>query len=89
MVITLFNGLLGALCGVWFRVQILIPLIAFAFVEVAIVNRTIAWSSAFWLVIMIVAIEVGYLAGSSSVALPLSSNRAEEVPERLSTPAVR
>ena len=65
MVLALFNGLLGALCGVWFRVQILVPLIAFAFIEVAIVNHTVTWSSAFWLVIAIVAIEVGYLAGSS------------------------
>ena len=70
------NGLLGAICGMWFRVQILFPLIAFAGVEVAILKHTGTWWSVFWhAVMLVVAIEIGYLAGASAVALWLSSDR--------------
>ena len=76
MLLTLFNGLLGAICGIWFRIPILAPLIAFAFVEVAVLKHTATWPSIFWIAIMlIVAIEIGYLVGSSVAALWLSSGR--------------
>jgi hypothetical protein len=72
----LLNGLLGAICGIWFRVQILLPLIAFAGVEVWVVKHTGTWWSIFWhAVMLVVAIEIGYLAGASVVALRLSSDR--------------
>ena len=76
MLLTLVNCLFGAFCGVWFRVQILVPLIAFAFVEVLILKHTGTWWSVSWYAVMlIVAIEIGYLVGSSSVALWLSFDR--------------
>jgi uncharacterized membrane protein len=72
--IALLNGLLGATCGLWFKVQILIPLIAIAFVEVAIVKQTEMWPSAIWsAIVMICSIEMGYLIGSSVGALWLYS----------------
>lgn len=61
----LFNGLLGAICGVWFRFHVLIPLIAMAFVEVAILKQTgigsVLWSA----IALITSLEMGYLIGSS------------------------
>jgi hypothetical protein len=76
MLLTLVNGLLGTICGMWFRVQVLVPLIAFACVEIAVVKHAATWWSVFWYAIMlIVAIEIGYLAGASAVALWLSSGR--------------
>jgi hypothetical protein len=76
MWLTLFNGLLGAICGIWFRVPILVPLIAFAFVEVAVLKHTETWLSVFWIaIILIVAIEIGYMVGSSVATLWVSSGR--------------
>ena len=76
MLLTLVNGLLGAVCGVWFRVQILVPLVAFACVEQTIVQHTGASWSVFWYApILIGAIEIGYLAGASGAALWLLSGR--------------
>ena len=76
MLLTLVNGLLGAICGMWFRVKILIPLIAFACVEVALLKHTGAWWSVLWYAVtLIVAVEIGYLAGSSVAVLWLSSGR--------------
>ena len=76
MLLTLVNGLIGAICGMSFRVHVLVPLIVFAFVEVAFVNHTGIWSSAFWLALMLIAaIEIGYLAGSATVVLCPSSSR--------------
>jgi hypothetical protein len=61
----LLNGLLGASFGVWFRFQVLIPLIAVAFVEVAFLKHTgmgsVLWSA----IVLITALEIGYLIGSS------------------------
>ncbi|MGC2079428.1 MAG: hypothetical protein WA728_26090 [Xanthobacteraceae bacterium] len=70
MLLTLVNGLFGALCGMSFKVQVLAPLIAVAFVETAILKHAGTWPSVFWLAVMlIVATEMGYLAGSSADAL--------------------
>lgn len=76
MLLTLFNGLIGAVCGTCLRVYVLVPLTIVAFVEVAIVSHTETWSFAVWLAIaLIMAIEVGYLAGASAVALWSASIR--------------
>ena len=74
--IVLLNGLLGAICGVWFRVYILIPLIAMAFVEAAILKQAEMWSSVPWSsLVLITLLEIGYLIGSSLSALWLYSDR--------------
>jgi hypothetical protein len=74
--IALLNGLLGATCGLIFRVRILIPLIAVACVQVAIFKQTGMWASAFWRgVALISAVELGYLIGSSVGTLWQSSRR--------------
>src|ERR1700728_3020308 len=65
MLLTLFNGLVGAVCGMWLRVYVLVPLIIVPFFEVAINRHSESWSSASWLAIaLLVAIEAGYLAGA-------------------------
>ena len=70
MLLTLVNCLLGAICGAWFRVQVLIPLIAFACVEETILEHTDSWVVAPWhAAVLLGAIETGYLAGSSGVVL--------------------
>jgi len=72
------NGLLGALCGLWFRVKILIPLIALAIVEVAVFKSAGTWSSMFWLALaLIVTVEMSYLIGSALAAVSLSTDRRE------------
>ena len=38
LTVALMNGLLGAICGVRFRIQIFIPLIAVALVEVVLLK---------------------------------------------------
>jgi hypothetical protein len=76
MLLTLCNGLIGAVCGMWLKVHVLAPLIIGAFVEVAIINHAKTWSSVFWLAIaLIAAIEVGYLTGASVAALWSASSR--------------
>lgn len=76
MLLTLFNGLIGAVCGMWLRIYVLIPLIIVAFFEVAIARHSETWSSASLLAItLLVAIEVGYLAGASAVAVWSTSSR--------------
>jgi hypothetical protein len=69
MLLTLVNGLLGAICGLLFRVQILVALIAFACVEALILKQAIFWQA----ILLIAAIEIGYLAGATTVALWVSS----------------
>ena len=69
MLLTLVNGLLGAICGLFFRVQILVPLIAFACVEVLVLKQSVFWHA----ILLIAAIEIGYLAGAAAVTLWLSS----------------
>src|SRR5579863_7355915 len=66
----LFHCLLGAICGFRFRVQILIPLIAFTCIEVAILERAGTWWSLCSLeLLLITGVEVGYLTGSAIAAL--------------------
>ena len=76
LAIALLNCLLGVTCGLWFKIQILIPLIAIAFIEVVILKQTGIWSLVFWSAItLITSLEMGYLIGSSLGALRLYSVR--------------
>ena len=76
----LLNGLLGAICGVRFRVHVLIPLIAMAFVEVAILKQTgmgsVVWSA----IVLITVLEIGYLIGSSLGTLWRYAGRERVLP---------
>jgi len=64
--IIIVNGLLGALCGVWFKVQIFIPLIAVAALEVVIIKLAgTGWSVLWSAIALIFSLEVGYLIGSA------------------------
>jgi hypothetical protein len=75
--ITILNALIGVSCGALFRVTILIPLIAMACVEMAILKMTGLWPSPIWSAfVLIVLIDTGYLIGASMVALlPISVRR--------------
>lgn len=74
--IALLNGLLGAACGIWFRIQIVIALIAIAFVEVAALREVGMGSSVLWsAIVSIISLEIGYLIGSSLGTLWLYSGR--------------
>jgi hypothetical protein len=74
--VALLNGLLGAICGLRFRVRILIPLITVAIVEVAALMHTRTWAPAFWsAIVLISSLEIGYLIGSTLAALWHSSHR--------------
>jgi len=76
----LLNGLLGAICGVRFRVHVLIPLIAVAFVEVAVLKQTgmgsVVWSA----IVLITVLEIGYLIGSSLGTLWRYAGRERVLP---------
>lgn len=62
--ISLLNGLLGVICGLRFRFQILVPLIAIVMIEVAVLKLGAMWSSKFWSAVeLIAALEIGYLIG--------------------------
>lgn len=66
----LLNGLLGAICGLRFKVAIIGPLLLVALIEVAILKHVGAWSSAFWSTIVLMTTpEIGYLIGSAAGAL--------------------
>ena len=66
IVIALFNSLLGLICGLWFRVQILIPLVVFALIEVVLLKESGMGLSPFWsATALIVFLEIGYLIGAS------------------------
>jgi len=76
MLPTLVNGLLGAICGTWFRVQVLVPLVALACVEAVFLKHTATgWSVIAYAMMLIAGVEIGYLAGASAVALWLSFGR--------------
>ena len=76
--IAILNALLGVSCGALFRVTILIPLIAMACVEIAILKMTGLWPSPIWSAFaLIVLIDTGYLIGASMAALLPSSARRE------------
>jgi len=64
------NGLLGTLCGLWFRLQILALLIAAMVIEALLLKGTGTGWSAFWTVIVLICtVEIGYLLGSALVVL--------------------
>ena len=66
IVVALFNGLLGLICGLWFRVLILVPLVVFAFIEVVFLKESVMGLSPVWSAItLIVLLEIGYLIGAS------------------------
>jgi hypothetical protein len=72
LLLALCNVLLGTICDLWFRISILAPLVAVAFVEEVVIakhssTRSVAfWWSAFWSVLLLVAtLEMGYLIGVS------------------------
>jgi hypothetical protein len=68
--IAVLNGLLGMICGLRFRVQIFIPLMAVAFGEVALFKWSQTWPSTFWLaLILVLSLEMGYLVGVGVAAL--------------------
>ena len=68
--VALLNCLLGTICGLWFRTTIIVPLLAVALIEVAILNNTGGWASAFWsTIVLITTLEMGYLIGSVVDAL--------------------
>ena len=74
----LLNGLLDAICGWRFKLPILIPLIAVAFIEVAFLKLTNTWSSVFWWgLALIISIEIGYFVGAvlSQLCRPLDGRR--------------
>ncbi|HEY6617919.1 MAG TPA: hypothetical protein VIY68_00085 [Steroidobacteraceae bacterium] len=76
--IAILNALLGVSCGALFRVTILIPLIAMACVETAILKMTGLWPSPIWSAfVLIVLIDTGYLIGASMSALLLKPARRE------------
>jgi hypothetical protein len=64
--IALLNSLLGVVCGLWFRVLILIPLVVFAFIEVVFLKESGMGLSPFRAAIaLVVLLESGYLIGAS------------------------
>lgn len=72
--IAILNALLGVSCGALFRVTILIPLIAIACVEMAILKMTGLWPSPIWSAfVLFVLIDTGYLIGASMAPLLTSS----------------
>lgn len=78
LAIAILNALLGVNCGTLFRVTILIPLIAMACVETAILKLTGLWPSPIRsAIVLIVLIDTGYLIGAWMGALPPSSVRRE------------
>lgn len=85
LLLALCNVLLGAICGLWFRVAILAPLMAVAFIEeVVIPKHSPTWSSAFWSTLFLVAtLEVGYLIGVSMNGLRRSLARVRDLRDPL------
>ena len=70
LTVALMNGLLGAICGVRFRIQIFIPLIAVALVEAVLLKLTGVGWPVFWsATVLICSLEVGYLVGSTAGTL--------------------
>src|SRR5215813_11209346 len=72
------NCLLGVLCGTYFRVFIVIPLIALAVLEAAAIGiiETGTWIAIRNSLVLIACIEIGYLIGAALVFLfPVSAAR--------------
>jgi hypothetical protein len=90
LLLALCNVLLGAICGLWFRVAILAPLVAVAFIEeVVIPKHSPTWSSAFWwsafwsTLLLVATLEVGYLIGVSMDGLRRSLTRVRDLRDLL------
>jgi hypothetical protein len=61
----LLNSLLGALCGFWFRVQVLFCLSVLALMEVALIGWIGTGRSVYWVGLAILfSVQVGYVIGS-------------------------
>lgn len=72
--------LLGAISGAWFKVQVLIPLVAIVFIELAILKHSRMLSSVLWSAIVLIGtLETGYLIGSALAALWLFPVRERAV----------
>ena len=56
------NALLGAILGLWFRVPVLVPLVAFGIFETSFLTTTLLSAFA-WGVVLVCSLEVGYLVG--------------------------
>ena len=68
----LINGLLGVLLSLWFRVPVLVPVVAFAILEPSFLATTL--QSAFaWGVVLVCSLEAGYLVGCAFGAIRLPS----------------
>lgn len=84
--ISLLDGLLGVICGLRFRVEILVPLIATAIIEVAVFKPGGMWSSHFWSAVeLITLLEIGFFVGSAIGAYwqyPVAEGTASDLPRR-------
>jgi hypothetical protein len=70
LLIALSNGLLGTVCGLWFRIQTIFLLMILAPVEALLSKHTGTWPSAFLsMMAVIFSLEFGYVIGSSAGAL--------------------
>jgi len=64
LLMAIIHGLLGAICGLRFKVLIMIPLIAVVCVEMAFLDRNNTWWSAFCKgIALIISLEIGYFVG--------------------------
>jgi hypothetical protein len=69
--------LVGALLGFWFTVFIVIPIAAIALIEAILLQPAAgSWSSMVWRAVMlIVAVEVGYILGAVLREISLRARR--------------
>jgi hypothetical protein len=65
LIVAIINGLLGVVCGVRFKIQIFIPLIAIVLVEVILLRQSGVGSVLWSAVVLICSLEMGYLIGSA------------------------
>jgi hypothetical protein len=65
----IFNGLASVVTGSIFKIQSLLVLFAFVFIETGILGVAQTENAGFWLFANIVVIEIGYLAGVGVRAL--------------------
>jgi hypothetical protein len=78
MAMAVLTGLLGSICGRWFKVGVLIPLVAVVIVEVMAFMPTSTWLSAIWsTIVLITSLEIGYVIGSGLTSLLQSSRRGK------------
>jgi hypothetical protein len=86
LLMAVLNGVLGTICGFWFRAPILGLLMAVAFTEeVVVLKHTPTWSSALWSAILLIStLEVGYMIGSLKDALRLALPRGRVLRDLMS-----